>query len=61
MIRYCSALLLPNYREESFCSNLFFLDCSFLDSYFHGFSEEPVNPQESIREKTHLVTIHLQE
>ena len=30
-----------------------------LDSYFHTFGEEPLNSQESIREKTHLVTIHL--
>ena len=32
-----------------------------MDSYFHGFGEEPLNPQESINEKIHLVTIHLQE
>ena len=37
-----------------------FVDCCFF-SYFHGFGEEPLNPQESIREKTHLVRIHLQE
>ena len=32
----------------------------FLDSYFHRFGEGPLNPQESIHEKTYLVTIHLQ-
>ena len=32
-----------------------------MDSYFHGFGEEPLNPQESIHEKIHLVTTHLQE
>ena len=30
-------------------------------SYFHVFGEEPFNLQESICEKIHLTTIHLQE
>ena len=29
--------------------------------FLDGFDEEPLNPQESIREKTDLVTIHLRE
>ena len=37
-----------------------FVDCCFF-SYFHGFGKEQLNPQESIREKNHLVRIHLQE
>ena len=37
-----------------------FVDCYFF-SCFHGFGEEPLDPQESIREKTRLVRIHLQE
>ena len=37
-----------------------FVNCCFF-SYFPGFGEEPLNPQESIREKTHLVRIHFQE
>ena len=36
------------------CKNLYLLIAVF--SYFHGFGEEPRNPQESIREKNH----HLQ-
>ena len=36
------------------------VDCCFF-SYFYGFGVESLNPQESIREKTHLVRIHLQE
>ena len=36
------------------------MDCCFF-SYFHRFGEEPLNPQESILEKTHLVRIYLQE
>ena len=37
-----------------------FVDCCFF-SYFHRFGEKPLNPQESIREKPHLVRIHMQE
>ena len=37
-----------------------FVDCC-LFCYFHGFGEERLNPQKLIREKTHLVRIHLQE
>ena len=37
-----------------------FVDCCFF-SCFHGFDEEPFNPQETIREKTRLVRIYLQE
>ena len=37
-----------------------FVDWCFF-SCFHGFGEEPLNPQEIIREKTHLVKIYLQE
>ena len=32
-----------------------------MDSYFQGFGKEPLNPQESIRERTHLVTIYLKD
>ena len=32
-----------------------------MDSYFYRFEEESLDPKESIREKTHLVTIHLHE
>ena len=58
------ALLLPRYGQ-SFSKNFakFFFGgvAIFLDSYFHGFWVELLNPQESIREKTYLATIHLQE
>ena len=37
-----------------------FVACCFF-SYFHGLGKDPLNTQESIREKTHLVRIHLQE
>ena len=37
-----------------------FVDCCFF-SYFYGSDEESLNPQESIHEKTHLTTMHLQE
>ena len=37
-----------------------FVDCC-LFSYFHGFGEKPLNLQESIREKTDLVRLHLRE
>ena len=37
-----------------------FVNCCFC-SYFHGFGEEPLDPQESISEKTHHFRIHLQE
>ena len=33
----------------------------FFFSCFHGFGKEPLNCQETIREKTHLARIHLQE
>ena len=39
--------------------NIIITCCFFI--CFHGFGEEPLNPQETIREKTHLVRIHLQE
>ena len=32
-----------------------------MDSYFYRFEEESLDPKESIREKTHLITIHLHE
>ena len=42
------------------CENIFFLDsCFFI--YIHVFGEAPLNLQESVREKNHLVRIHLQE
>ena len=56
-------LLLSNYRQGFFGKLLrksIFMD-SYFFSYFHGFVEEPRNPQESTREKTHLVKIYLQE
>ena len=36
------------------------MDWCFL-SHFHRLGDEPLNAQESIREKTHLVWIHLRE
>ena len=60
---FSATLLLPSYRQ-SFSKNFakfFFWVAIFLDSYFHGFGVEPLNPQELIREKTYLVTKHLQE
>ena len=54
--------LLPNYRQvflKTLQESIFADICFF--SYFHGFAEEPLNPQESIREKTHLVTTYFQE
>ena len=49
--------------DRVFCKTLrksIFVDSCFF-SYFDVFGEEPLNPQESIREKTHLIRIHLQE
>ena len=41
------------------CYNIIITCCFFI--CFHGFGEEPLNLQETMREKTHLVRIHLQE
>ena len=46
---------------QKLCGNLFFWAAIFLDSYFYRFGVEPLDLQESIREKIDLVTIHLQE
>ena len=55
-------LLLPNYRR-GFCKTSrksIFVDSCFF-SYLHVFGKRPLNPPKTIREKTHLVRIHLQE
>ena len=39
--------------------SIFVENCSF--SYFHVFAREPINTQESLCEKNHLVTIYLLE
>ena len=73
MIRYCSQRFITKvtlgytcffyYQTIDYRRTLqksIFVDCCFF-SYFHGFDEEPLNPQKSICEKTHLVRIHSQE
>ena len=55
-------LLLPNYRQvflKTLQESIFADICFF--SYFHGLDEELLNPQEFIREKTHLVATYFQE
>ena len=47
-----TGVFLKAFRKSNFLDS-----CVF--SYFHGFGQEPLNPQESISEKTHLVTIQL--
>ena len=69
LIRYCSGDIIAkvnfSYTSRIKLQTGVFLKTlrksNFLDSCFHGLREEPLNPQESIREKTHLVTIPLQE
>ena len=59
--RYTSITKLWTEFLQKLCGNLFFWVAIFLDSYFYRFGVEPLDLQESIREKIDLVTIHLQE
>ena len=57
-----SLLLVPSYSRVfvKTLQKFIFVGCCFF-SYFHGFGEEPLNYQETILEKAHLVRIHLKE